>query len=116
QTYRSNKFSRTYLLISDYIEDKRPPILYRYYRRKELTKRKIKIKRKGKRRPARKQSEGGNAMEKVTVPKEVAEAIENARRRGASDFVILNRAVNGVVTVSNEIIRKWAFGQDGGSP
>jgi len=55
-------------------------------------------------------------MEKVTVPKEVAEAIENARRRGASDFVILNRAVNGVVTVSNEIIRKWAFGQDGGSP
>lgn len=64
-------------------------------------------------------SEGGNGMNnaKVTVTKEVAEALEELREEGMSDFNIMRQAHEAVVNPTYLTIQRWAFiGTGGGTP
>lgn len=56
-------------------------------------------------------------MTKVKLPREVAQAIEDLRKDGMSNFNIMYQAQGAVVTNSYLTIRKWAFDFPGeGSP
>lgn len=66
----------------------------------------------------RKINEGGIGMNnaKVMVTKEVAEAIEELRKDGISNFHIMRLAYEAVVNPTYLTIRHWSFNGGGGSP
>jgi len=55
-------------------------------------------------------------MEKVKLPREVAEAIEELRSNGVSNFGILHRAYNAVESEPDLAITRWAFDSGEGTP
>lgn len=55
--------------------------------------------------------------EKVALPEEVAEGIEQLRAEGVRDFAIMHLAKGALTSEPDVTIRKWAFDEDGkGSP
>lgn len=54
--------------------------------------------------------------EKVAVPREVAEAIEEMRKGGRSNYNVMYLAAGAVVTPGPLTIRRWAFDGEGGTP
>ncbi|AZU61012.1 DUF1642 domain-containing protein [Neobacillus mesonae] len=54
--------------------------------------------------------------EKVTVPKEVAAAIEELREKGFSRYGVIHQASGAVFEGPARVIKRWAFDKEGGTP
>ncbi len=55
--------------------------------------------------------------EKVTLPREVADAIEEMRGKGTSNFGVLRRAYGAISIEPDLTLKKWAFdGEGDGTP
>lgn len=52
--------------------------------------------------------------EQVILPRDVAEAVENLRSEGMTNWDIVNRAHGALSTFPDVTIRMWAFDDDGG--
>lgn len=54
--------------------------------------------------------------EKVTIPREVAEAIEELRKEDCTNFDVMRRAHGALITEPDLVLYRWAFRSQEGSP